>query len=75
MLGPIVVCDSETCRWRSPTPPKPAIHPVELLAAAYGYFGAIRQLYVKFPSLRCYNLFDLRDPRPGRFNLGSMHSF
>jgi glycerol-3-phosphate dehydrogenase subunit C len=36
--GPVVVCDSETCRWQiTHGTGKPAIHPVELLAAAYGY--------------------------------------
>lgn len=35
--GPLVVCDSETCRWQiSQATGKPAIHPIELLAAAYG---------------------------------------
>ncbi len=36
--GPLVVCDSETCRWQiSRATDKPAVHPIELLAAAYGY--------------------------------------
>lgn len=36
--SPIVVCDSETCRWQiTHATGKPAIHPIELLAAAYGY--------------------------------------
>ncbi|MCC7129311.1 MAG: sn-glycerol-3-phosphate dehydrogenase subunit C [Anaerolineae bacterium UTCFX2] len=36
--GPLVVCDSETCRWQiTHGAHLPAIHPVELLAAAYGY--------------------------------------
>jgi glycerol-3-phosphate dehydrogenase subunit C len=36
--SPIVVCDSETCRWQiSHATSKPAIHPIELLALAYGY--------------------------------------
>ena len=35
--GPVVICDSETCRWQiTHATGKPAIHPVELLAAAYG---------------------------------------
>ena len=35
--GPLVICDSETCRWQiTHATGKPAIHPVELLAAAYG---------------------------------------
>lgn len=38
--APIVVCDSETCRWQiTHGTGLPAIHPVELLAAAYGYKG------------------------------------
>jgi glycerol-3-phosphate dehydrogenase subunit C len=33
----IVLCDSETCRWQiTHATGKPAIHPVEILAAAYG---------------------------------------
>ena len=36
--APLVVCDSETCRWQiTHGTDLPAIHPVELLAAAYGY--------------------------------------
>lgn len=36
--GPVVVCDSETCRWQiTHATGIPAIHPVELLAAAYGF--------------------------------------
>jgi glycerol-3-phosphate dehydrogenase subunit C len=36
--GPLVVCDSETCRWQiTHGTGKPAVHPVELLALAYGY--------------------------------------
>ena len=39
--GPLVVCDSETCRWQiSSATQKPAVHPIELLAAAYGYEAA-----------------------------------
>lgn len=35
--GPLSVCDSETCRWHiAKATGKPSIHPVELLAAAYG---------------------------------------
>ena len=35
--GPLVVCDSETCRWQiTHATGRPAIHPVELLAAALG---------------------------------------
>jgi glycerol-3-phosphate dehydrogenase subunit C len=34
----IVVCDSETCRWQiTHATNKPAIHPVEILAVAYGF--------------------------------------
>jgi glycerol-3-phosphate dehydrogenase subunit C len=34
---PLVICDSETCRWQiTHATGVPAIHPVELLAAAYG---------------------------------------
>ncbi len=36
--GPLVVCDSETCRWQIVHGTgTPSIHPVELLAASYGY--------------------------------------
>lgn len=36
--GPLAVCDSETCRWHiSAATGVPLIHPIELLAAAYGY--------------------------------------
>jgi glycerol-3-phosphate dehydrogenase subunit C len=36
--GPAVICDSETCRWQiTHATGVPAIHPVELLAVAYGY--------------------------------------
>jgi glycerol-3-phosphate dehydrogenase subunit C len=35
---PLVVCDSETCRWQiTKSTGIPGIHPVELLAAAYGF--------------------------------------
>jgi glycerol-3-phosphate dehydrogenase subunit C len=35
--APVVVCDSETCRWQiTHATGRPAVHPVELLAAAYG---------------------------------------
>jgi glycerol-3-phosphate dehydrogenase subunit C len=35
--SPIVVCDSETCRWQiTHATGKPAFHPVELLALSYG---------------------------------------
>jgi len=36
--APLVVCDSETCRWQiTHGTGLPAVHPVELLAAAYGF--------------------------------------
>ena len=36
--APLAVCDSETCRWQiTHGTGLPAVHPVELLAAAYGY--------------------------------------
>ncbi len=35
--SPVVVCDSETCRWQiTHVTHKPAVHPVELLAKSYG---------------------------------------
>jgi glycerol-3-phosphate dehydrogenase subunit C len=38
--APFVVCDSETCRWQiTHATGKPAVHPVELLAIAYGFEG------------------------------------
>ncbi len=36
--APLVLCDSETCRWQiTRATGLPAIHPIELLAAAYGF--------------------------------------
>jgi glycerol-3-phosphate dehydrogenase subunit C len=36
--GPVAVCDSETCRWNiEAATGVPFVHPIELLAAAYGY--------------------------------------
>ena len=36
--APLVICDSETCRWQiTHGTGIPSIHPVELLAAAYGF--------------------------------------
>jgi glycerol-3-phosphate dehydrogenase subunit C len=36
--APLAICDSETCRWQiTHATGVPAIHPVELLAVAYGY--------------------------------------
>ena len=36
--APVAICDSETCRWQiTHGTGVPAIHPVELLAAAYGF--------------------------------------
>ncbi|MBG7610490.1 MAG: anaerobic glycerol-3-phosphate dehydrogenase subunit C [Anaerolineae bacterium] len=38
MNGPLAVCDSETCRWQiTHATGVPSVHPVELLAAAYGF--------------------------------------
>jgi glycerol-3-phosphate dehydrogenase subunit C len=38
MKPPLVVCDSETCRWQiTHATGVPSIHPVEILAWAYGY--------------------------------------
>lgn len=38
--SPMVVCDSETCRWQiTHATGKPAVHPAELLAKAYGFPG------------------------------------
>ncbi len=38
VASPLAVCDSETCRWQiTHATHTPAIHPVELLAVAYGY--------------------------------------
>ena len=35
--SPLVICDSETCRWQiTHATGKPAVHPVELLAKSYG---------------------------------------
>lgn len=36
--GPVVICDSETCRWQiTHATGVPCVHPVELLALAYGF--------------------------------------
>lgn len=36
--SPLVICDSETCRWQiTHVTGKPAIHPAELLAKSYGF--------------------------------------
>lgn len=36
--GPLAVCDSETCRWQiTHATHIPSIHPIELLAVAYGF--------------------------------------
>lgn len=36
--GPVAICDSETCRWNiAAVTGVPFVHPIELLAAAYGY--------------------------------------
>jgi glycerol-3-phosphate dehydrogenase subunit C len=35
--SPVVICDSETCRWQiSHATGSPTVHPIELLAVAYG---------------------------------------
>jgi len=37
LSAPVVICDSETCRWQiTHATGIPAVHPVELIAAAYG---------------------------------------
>ena len=36
--APIVICDSETCRWQiTHGTGLPAVHPAEILAASYGF--------------------------------------
>jgi glycerol-3-phosphate dehydrogenase subunit C len=36
--SPVIICDSETCRWQiTHGTSLPAIHPVELLAVASGF--------------------------------------
>jgi glycerol-3-phosphate dehydrogenase subunit C len=36
--APVVICDSETCRWQiTHATSMPAVHPAEILAAAYGF--------------------------------------
>lgn len=36
--GPVVICDSETCRWQiTHATGYPCVHPVELLALSYGF--------------------------------------
>lgn len=45
--SPLVICDSETCRWQiTHATGKAAVHPVEILAAAYGFEteGAISRI-------------------------------
>jgi glycerol-3-phosphate dehydrogenase subunit C len=45
--APLILCDSETCRWQiTHATGLPAIHPVELMAAAYGFEpeGALREI-------------------------------
>jgi glycerol-3-phosphate dehydrogenase subunit C len=38
MNAPVVICDSETCRWQiTKLTGFPTVHPVEILAIAYGY--------------------------------------
>ena len=48
--GPVAVCDSETCRWQiTHGTRKPSVHPVDLLAAAYGFTpeGALTEIINK----------------------------
>jgi glycerol-3-phosphate dehydrogenase subunit C len=48
--SPVVICDSETCRWQiTHATGAPAIHPVELIAASYGLEveGALHYLLEK----------------------------
>jgi glycerol-3-phosphate dehydrogenase subunit C len=50
VAAPVVVCDSETCRWQiTHGTGVPAVHPVELLAAAYGFEpeGALKEIMEK----------------------------
>ncbi len=47
--APLVICDSETCRWQiAHATGIPAVHPVELLAAAYGLQveGALKEVLI-----------------------------
>jgi glycerol-3-phosphate dehydrogenase subunit C len=49
--APVVICDSETCRWQiTHATGVPAIHPVELLAASYGLpvEGALHQALTSY---------------------------
>ncbi len=51
--SPLVVCDSETCRWQiTHATGIPAIHPVELLAVAYGFEpeGALAEVLGQKPA-------------------------
>lgn len=50
--APVVVCDSETCRWQiTHATGKPAVHPAELLSVAYGFEpeGALAKLLKNNP--------------------------
>jgi glycerol-3-phosphate dehydrogenase subunit C len=50
---PLAVCDSETCRWQiTHATGIPAIHPVELVAAAYGFEpeGKLKAVLDQLPS-------------------------
>lgn len=48
--SPLVICDSETCRWQiTHATAKPTVHPVELLSLAYGYHqeGALADIAIQ----------------------------
>ncbi len=48
--APLVICDSETCRWQiTHGTGLPAVHPAEILAASYGFFpeGALGSILQK----------------------------
>jgi len=50
--GPVVICDSETCRWQiTHATGTPAVHPCELLAMAYGFEleGPLAQISIDQP--------------------------
>jgi glycerol-3-phosphate dehydrogenase subunit C len=45
--APFSVCDSETCRWQiTHATNLPSVHPVELLAFAYGYAAEAPLLFL-----------------------------
>ena len=48
--APLVICDSETCRWHiAKATGIPCVHPVELLAVSYGYapYGVLKTVLAK----------------------------